>query len=95
MVLKQNFFNVSYLMEDVVFSALISLLSSGDESAGLAALACTRAWLAALSSLGATFSITLLYSALTPALLQVRKMLLIPKYPKKDKKANTKTPFHR
>ena len=78
-----------------MFSALVSLLSRGEESAGLAALACTRSWLAALASLGATFSITLLYSALTPALLQVRKMLLIPKYTKKDKKANTKTPFHR
>ena len=76
-----------------MFSALVSLLSRGEESAGLAALACTRSWLAALASLGATFSITLLYSALTPALLQVRKRLLIPKYTKKDKKAKYKNTY--
>jgi hypothetical protein len=39
-LLKQNFFNASYFVEDAVFSALVSLLSSGDEGACLAALAC-------------------------------------------------------
>ena len=71
MLLNRNFQTNNCIVENVVLWSLIFLLPNGEKSAILAALSCIQAWLAALSSFRANFSITLLYPVPTPTTLRI------------------------
>ena len=56
--------NATLLVDGNIFASFLTLVSSEDEGAALAALTCTGAIVSAVSDLGAAYSLTLIYSRL-------------------------------